>query len=127
MNKLLLDTSILVDYLRNKSPAVDYVEATADQHLLSAVVVAELYGGVRSGTERAQLDALIAAYPVLPVTERIAVAGGLLWRQYRPSHGVGLADALLAATALAEGATLVILNHKHFPMLPDVIIPYPKS
>ena len=72
MNKLLLDTSILVDYLRNKSPAVNYVEATADQHLLSAVVVAELYGGVRSGTERAQLDALIAAYPVLPVTERIA-------------------------------------------------------
>ena len=124
MAKLLLDTSILVDYLRNQPAAVAYVEATAEQQLVSVVVVAELYGGVRDGAERTQLAALVAAYPVLPVTESLAVTGGLLWRQYRPSHGVGLADALLAATALAQGATLVTLNGKHFPMLADVLVPY---
>ena len=96
----------------------------ADQ-LLSAIVVAELYGGVREGHERAQLNELVAAYSVLPMTE--AVAGGLLWRQYRPSHGVGFADALLAATALAHNATLVTLNAKHFPMLPDALVPYQKT
>ena len=126
MAKLLLDTSILVDYLRNKPAAVTYVEATAAQQLLSAVVVAELYGGVRDGAERAQLDALVASYSVLPVTESIAVEAGLLWRQYRPSHGVGLADALLAATALVHNATLVTLNSKHFPMLPILLVPYQK-
>lgn len=124
MNSLLLDTSIFVDYLRNRPSAVAYVEATAEQHLLSAVVVAELYGGVRDGPERQQLDALVAAYDVLPVTESLAVAAGLLWRQYRPSYGVGFADALIAATALAHNATLVTLNAKHFPMLPDVLMPY---
>jgi len=59
MAKLLLDTSILVDYLRNKPAAVAYVEATAAQQLLAAIVVAELCGGVRDGAERAQLDALV--------------------------------------------------------------------
>ena len=126
MSKLLLDTSILVDYLRNWPAAVAYVEATVEQQVLSAIVVAELYGGVRDGTERTRLTALVAAYTVLPVTAGLAVDGGLLWRRYRPSHGVGLADALLAATALAQGATLVTLNSKHFPMLPDVLVPYQK-
>lgn len=110
MSSLLLDTSILIGYLRNQPAAVAYVEATADQQILSAIVVAELYGGVREGPERTSLDALIAAYTVLPVTNNLAVQAGLLWRQYRPSHGVGLADALLAATALAHGLTLVTLN-----------------
>ena len=48
-------------------------------------------------------------------------------RQYRPSHGVGFADALLAATAPAHNATLVTLNAKHFPMLPDALVPYQKT
>ena len=127
MSRLLLDTSVLVDYLRGQSTAVAYVEATVADQLLSAIVVAELYGGVREGHERAQLDELVAAYSVLPITEAVAVAGGLLWRQYRPSHGVGFADALLAATALAHNATLVMLNAKHFPMLPDALVPYQKT
>lgn len=49
MANLLLDTSILVDYLHNKPAAVAYVEATAAQQLLSAVVVAELYVACATG------------------------------------------------------------------------------
>jgi len=82
---------------------------------------------VRDGRERQQLDALMAVYDVLPVTESIEVAAGLLWRQYRRSHGVGFADALIAVTAQAHNATLVTLNTKHFPMLPDALVPYQKT
>jgi predicted nucleic acid-binding protein len=38
-----------------------------------------------------------------------------------------LADALIAATAEADGARLATLNIKHFPMLPDVLVPYTKA
>ena len=48
-------------------------------------------------------------------------------REYGKSHGVGLADALIAATAEVVGAQLVTLNKKHFPMLDDVYVPYTKS
>ena len=35
-------------------------------------------------------------------------------------------DAILAATALKHGLRLVTLNDKHYPMLPEVIVPYRK-
>jgi predicted nucleic acid-binding protein len=61
---------------------------------------------------------------LLEVDERIAVRAGLMVRPYRKSHGVGLADAIIAATVEVEDARLATLNVKHFPMLPDVLVPY---
>jgi predicted nucleic acid-binding protein len=43
-----------------------------------------------------------------------------------PSHGCGLADCLVAATAQLHGLTLATLNSKHLPMLQDVRVPYQK-
>jgi predicted nucleic acid-binding protein len=52
---------------------------------------------------------------------------GLWRRDFGPSHGVGLADAVIAATAAEKGATLVTTNRKHFPMLTSVLVPYRKG
>ena len=38
-------------------------------------------------------------------------------RDYAKSHGVGLADAIIAATVYAEHAELKTLNAKHYPMI----------
>ena len=45
-------------------------------------------------------------------------------RRYRGCHGLDLADALIAATALLHGLQLVTLNREHFPMLADLMMPY---
>ena len=50
------------------------------------------------------------------------LAGGYCL-QYRRSHGVGIPDALIAATAHVHGARLVTRNLQHFPMLDDVLVP----
>ena len=49
--------------------------------------------------------------------------GGLYRRDYGQSHGTGLADALIAATAEENGATLVTFNQRHFPMV-EIRVPY---
>jgi hypothetical protein len=49
---------------------------------------------------------------------------GFFKRDYQPSHGTGIADALIAATAEVHEMRLVTLNEKHFPMLDDVVVPY---
>jgi len=121
--RLLFDTSILVDYLRDVYDAVEYVESRTGPLLLSTIVVAELHAGVRDD-EREQLATTLGAFRIHPVTLSIAEQGGLYKRDYQPSHGVGLADALIAATAHAAEAHLVTLNERHFPMLEDVIVPY---
>ena len=123
---LLLDSDVLIDYLRQRPQAMAYLEALPVVPLLSVVAIAELISGVRDGQERTLLEALVAAVQVLPVDERIATQAGLWRRQYLRSHRLELPDMLIAATALAHNATLVTLNSKHFPMLPDVLVPYQK-
>jgi predicted nucleic acid-binding protein len=56
----------------------------------------------------------------------IAKKGGLCQKNYRSRHGIGFADALIAATAELKQAKLVTLNERHFPML-DVYVPYGKD
>lgn len=114
---ILADTDILVDFLRGFDKAVDFVSAHSDRIILSSIVVAELYAGVKVKSELATLDRFVSLFRVVPVTAEIAKAGGLYKRDYGKSHGVGLADAILAATADAENAELKTLNTKHYPML----------
>ncbi len=90
-NRLLIDANVLVDFLRQRSEAVAYIDALADQPFTSAVVVAELYAGVREGAERERLNQLVDGLRVVPLTRAMAIKGGLHIRQYAKSHSVGLA------------------------------------
>jgi predicted nucleic acid-binding protein len=62
----------------------------------------------------------VSLFRVVPVNADIGKAGGFYKRDYDKSHGVGLADAILTATAEAENADLKTLNTKHYPMLKNL-------
>jgi predicted nucleic acid-binding protein len=123
---ILLDTDVLVDFLRGHSKAVVFVNARSTRIILSAIVVAELYAGVKGDVEQAALVSFVSLFRVVPVSAEIAKAGGLYQRDYGKSHGVGLADAILAATAEIEDAELKTLNTKHYPMLKGLRPAYKK-
>jgi predicted nucleic acid-binding protein len=88
------------------------------------VTLAELFGGVRDGRERTWLETWAQDILVLPVTPEIGRLGGLYWRDHRHSHGTGLLDALIAATARLHDLRLMTRNVRHFPMLDDLLVPY---
>jgi predicted nucleic acid-binding protein len=113
---ILPDTDVLVDFFRGHNKAVTFVNAHAARIILSSIVVAELYAGLKGNAEQAALENFCSLFRVVPVSIEIAKAGGLYKRDYGKSHGVGLADAILAATAEAENAELKTLNTKHYPM-----------
>ena len=125
-DRLLIDTDVLIDYLREQPDAVAYLEGRVEHLLVSTITIAELYSGVREGAERQSLDTLLPFFEEVDVDVEIAIKGGLFRRGYRKSHNLGLADALIAATADVKQATLVTLNKKHFPMLQDISVPYHK-
>jgi predicted nucleic acid-binding protein len=56
----LLDTDILVDFLRGYNRAVDFVTVNFERIILSAIVVAELYAGVKGEKEQATLEAFVS-------------------------------------------------------------------
>jgi predicted nucleic acid-binding protein len=114
----LLDTDILIDFLRGRGEARTFLgryEAAAEPPVISVVSVAELWAGMRQGEERAT-DALLSALRKIPLSEEIALAAGNMLRTYRRSHGTELGDALIASTAVELGATLITRNVKHYPM-----------
>ncbi len=124
--RLLVDTDILVDYLRGTPGAVAFIESRSEDLLASVISVAELFAGLREGRERASLESFIAAFNMIPVDREIAERGGIYRRDFMRSHRLGLADALIAATADVMDAELATLNVKHFPMRPRLKPPYAK-
>ena len=90
--------------------------------------MAELHAGVREGAERHALDTLLSTFSQIELSAKIAAHGGLLRRDWGKSHGVGLNDALIAATAIQTERVLLSLNAKHFPMLGKgrLLVPYTK-
>jgi hypothetical protein len=121
---LVIDTDVLIDYLRDRPEAVAYLDSLTNPLFVSVITVAELYAGVREGADRAKLDTFLLAFTIIPIDANVALVGGLFRRDYGKSHGTGLADALIAATAQEHGLRLVGFNVKHFPMLLDMIKPY---
>jgi len=120
----LVDTNILIDYLRGRSEAVRFLEGVRGRLLISVLTVAELYAGVRDGDEGQRLGAFLEAFEIAPLTPALAEQGGLYRRDYGSSHGTDLVDALLAATAQAAKARLATLNRRHFPMFTRILVPY---
>jgi predicted nucleic acid-binding protein len=122
--RLLIDTDVLVEYLRGRSEAVEYLEGLTSDLYISVISVAELFAGVRDDEEEKSLKQLLLAFAILPVTEKTARLGGLYRRDYGGSHGTGLADALIAATSEENGADLATFNRRHFPMVSKITVPY---
>lgn len=114
----LLDTDILIDFLRGRKEARLFLrqyEAAPEPPVISVVSVTELWAGMRQGEESAT-GVLLSALRKIPLTEGIALTAGNMLRTYRRSHGTELGDALIASTAVEINATLITRNIKHYPM-----------
>ena len=122
--RFLIDTDVLVDYLRGDSRAAKFLEGIQGDLFVSSITVAELYSGVRSVEEERALDQFLLAFQVVDIDRQIAKAAGRYRQQFSKSHGTGLADALIAASAEARHAILISLNKRHFPMAKGMKVPY---
>lgn len=122
----LIDTDVLIDYLRDEKKAVDYLEKVHEPLFISVITVAELYAGVKGKEEENVLTSFLRLFEMISLNSTIAELGGRFRQLYGKSHGTGLADALIAATAISCKVTLVTLNVRHFPMVNNILSPYKK-
>lgn len=113
----LVDTDVWIDFLRGAPQAVGFVKQLPSDVAISSISVAELYAGVREGAESQALTDLLDSLDVIELNRDMAQTGGLIRRDFGKSHGLGLNDALIAATAVHSKACLYTLNLKHYPSL----------
>ena len=113
---MLLDSSIVIDWLRGRAPAGAFVSSLSGRPSVSVITLTEVFSGLRSQRAEAAARTFFKGCEVRAVSPAIAEAAGMHMRHYRASHGTELADALIAATAEHHGLELATLNVKHFPM-----------
>ncbi len=122
----LVDTSVLIDYLRGQKGAADVLERARASGVLHASEITriEVLAGMRV-EEETPTRLLLSTLTWHDVDGEVAEQAGLLGRQWLPGHrGIDGADLAIAATAIMIGAELLTLNVRHFPMFPDLRPPY---
>lgn len=123
---VLVDTSVIIDYLRG-NPGAERVleEARMDAPLhASEITRLEVLAGMRT-VEESATRALLSIFIWHPVDTLIAERAGELGRTWLSSHrSIDSADLAIAATAVVAGCELLTCNVKHFPMFKDLKKPY---
>lgn len=123
MSKILLDTDVLIDLLRGREATRAFLEEVTRTAVpcCSVVSVAEVYAGLRTSEERRTGD-LLDALVVLPVSRPIAELAGR-FKNRTQARRLELADCLIAATAVVEGASVATRTLRDFPMAEVTLIP----
>ena len=123
---LVVDTDVLVDFLRGSAEARTWMEGQRDRVIgIPVLVLMELIQGARNRDEQEELSGRLAPFPVQHI-ETGDSARALEWFSfYRLSHGVGVLDCLIAAIAVRLAVPLYTFNQKHFTVIPGLEAPEP--
>lgn len=118
MASYLLDSDVLIWILRNRESTVRMVEELADHAAeplaCSALSVMEIWVGVKPG-EEARTAECLDGLTVLPVDGELAREAAALLRKRKRLEPREWVDALIAATAIRHGLTLVTYNRRDYP------------
>jgi predicted nucleic acid-binding protein len=118
-NFSVVDTDVLIDAARGMGEAVARLKDIESTSTLavSAVTQMELFVGCRDKGELRRVEGFLRRFLLLKLTEPISDAAVDPLRQYRLSHGLLIADSLIAATALVHGAPLVSKNQRDYQFI----------
>lgn len=122
----VLDTNAVIHFFKGKGQVGARLLATPPGEIaLSAITVFELERGVRKSPpgvdRRERLARFLAAVEVLPLDLRAAQFAAEIAVQLEPEGlQIGPLDTLIAAVALAHGATLVTHNTREFSRIREL-------
>lgn len=116
MKTVLVDTDILIDFLRGEDSAKEFLLSIINDLSIccSVITVAELYAGMRDH-EREKTINLIDSLTIMEVTREIAEKAGR-YKNSHKGHSLELDDCLIAATAFINNSVLATGNDKYYPM-----------
>jgi len=113
----LVDSDIAIDFLRKRDYARKLLDRWAKEGLLaiSTITHLEIYQGMKPDEEiktNAFLDGLITVAVDISIAR---LAGRMLGKLRSKGVTVGIADAIIGATALTLHAPLLTNNMDHYP------------
>lgn len=123
--KVLADTSVIIDYLRQKDKEQTIFTLLALSNFdiyISIITLAELYSGKsileKAGARKILEEILSGLTTIIPLSQQISIKAGQIKARYNSS----LFDAIVAATAIIENIPLATLNTKDFEKIEEISI-----
>lgn len=128
---MILDSSFLIDIEREHEGALAKARAIEEEEhprRVPMIVLTELYigvgKGVRSAENRRRVERVLRSLPVVTQTESISKRAGIIEGELQAAdeneEGIGLADALIAATAREYDEPIVTADPGDFLRVEDV-------
>lgn len=118
-NKYLLDSNVIIDYLRGDERALSLIEKT-ESPIISVVTVGEVYQGVLNSKELQRIKEVLKNFKIVYITESISKEAVNLVETYHLASGLYFLDALIASMSIENGYTLLTSNTKHFKMIKEL-------
>ncbi len=119
----ILDTDILIWYLRGNVNAKKLIDSIGD-FAISSVTYMELVQGMRNKSELKALKRTLKQWRVktIFISEEISAQALFYVEEYFLSHSMQLADALIGSTCTTYGMTLYTANDKHYRSIKELDI-----
>ena len=115
--KILIDTSVWIDYFKNKSSDIaDKVDKmlTVDDVYVPKIVIAELIQGAKSEREVAVIEEFVDAFHIVDQGEDTWIkAGKLSYSLKKKGRNINLSDCYIAVIAQEHDCHIFTLD-KHF-------------
>jgi predicted nucleic acid-binding protein len=127
-NPTLVDTDILIDAGRGIADAVTTPQTIAANSSLatSVISVMELIVGCRDKAEQVIVTRFLQQFQIIKLNESISDKAVELLSTYRLSHGLLIAESLIAATILVHGWELITKNQRDYRFSAGLtLLPYP--
>jgi len=112
---LVLDSDVLIEILRGRPDAGQWLNGLGSQTVgISVLTRMEIIQGARNRQEQTTLIAQLNRYELVLLDTGDAIQALRWFETYRLSHGVGIMDCLIAASALRSGKPFYTFNVKHY-------------
>lgn len=122
---MLLDTDIMIDLERGLPAARAWLTSLPSGPPVAGFAAMELYNGCQNSAEQRKVEKFLRPFTLLWPSEASLLRASETFTSLRLAHGVGMLDALIAATALQHGLTLATFNVRHFRAIPGLVTVQP--
>jgi predicted nucleic acid-binding protein len=118
---LIIDTDVLIWYLRGNQKARDIVENNIP-FSISVVTYIELIQGMKNKDEFKLFQKQMQKWntDIIQIDKEISSRAMFYIQEYALSHSMMLADALIAATVVQSNEKLLTANDKHYKFIPTI-------
>lgn len=118
MKKYLSDTNVFSEIFKGNQNVTNFL--TSLESVIDTTIYIECLQGSKSNQEKRIIKKVLDNFPLFPIDVDISIRALELIDKYSNTHGLLLADALIAATALENDLTILTYNVADFQFIQNL-------